>query len=166
MSAGRAPGTASASKRIGGIRLYGKSSRSRFGSARSSTPHSMHMLICIANLLTGTIVSRTLSERDRDPGRVLLECRRGLRTARRQAGDALRLREPGRPPELPPGHQAGTALSPRRAGTRTPPSAQPQLLSPPPGGRLDGRPLGRHHVRRAADAARLLALTALALPRR
>src|SRR5262245_32544644 len=48
----------------------------------------------------------------------------GLAPARREAGDALYLREPRRPPELPSGHQAPAALPPGRGGR--PPAAGPQ----------------------------------------
>src|ERR1700686_761686 len=88
-----------------------------------------------------------------------------MRTAGRQAGDALRLRQPGRPTKLPAGHQAGAPLPKRRPAAGPAPAPEPGPPSPPPVGRLDGRPLSGHHVRRAADAALLFALTALGLPR-
>src|SRR3984893_17285362 len=106
-----------------------------------------------------------MGKRDRNSGGALPECRRGVRAAWREAGDALCVRQPGRSQELPPGDQASPLISSGRRAARPGPAAQPRHPSPPPRLRLDGRPLGGHHVRRAADAALLLTLPGDDFPR-
>src|SRR5256885_12993518 len=98
-------------------------------------------------MLTEPIDGRAVgASNGRDPGGALPERRRGLRAPRREAGDALRLRQPGRAAELPPGHQASPLIPPRRRAGRPASAAEPRKPSPPPCRRLDGRPLAERAV--------------------